>query len=59
METYYFDELVYNCYGYDTMYVLPVNVKCPKAPKKLGKRRRYNNTTTPPLDFRLCPESPV
>ena len=59
METYFYDELVYSCYGSDVMYVTPLIVKPPKAPKKLSKRRRYNDTTTPPLDFRLCPESPV
>ena len=33
-------------------FILPQDVKCPKPPRKLGRKRRYNNTTTPPLDFR-------
>ena len=40
-------------------YIAYSDVKLPKAPKKLGKKRRYNDSTTPPLDFRSCSESPV
>ena len=56
MFSYYYE--TYNCYGHDAMYIAQ-DVKCPKAPKKLGKKRRYNDTTIPPLDFRLYPKSPV
>ena len=33
-------------------FVVPVDTKLPKAPRKLGRKRRYNNSTVPPLDFR-------
>ena len=56
----------YNCYTTSVWkthwmlgFIFQNDVKPPKAPKKLGKRRRYNDSTIPPLDFRLCPKSPV
>ena len=33
-------------------YITYRDVKTPKPPRKLGKKRKYNDTTTPPLDFR-------
>lgn len=54
------DSTAYNCYcKADPFVILRLDVKYPKAPKKLGRKRRYNDSTIPPLDFRLCPKSPV
>ena len=33
-------------------YITYRDVKTPKPTCKLGKKRKYNDTTTPPLDFR-------
>ena len=51
-------------YSYSTHWVLEYvartnenNVKPPKAPKCLGSRHRYHNTSVPLLDFRLCSDA--
>ena len=55
MHTYNtFETAIYN------LYWRPVHehpVSRPKPQRVIGKRRRYNNSTVPPLDFRSYPDA--
>jgi hypothetical protein len=48
----------YNAYN-DSWFIIPVPAVLPRPHKTLGRRLCGHNTTTPQLDFRLCPKSPV
>lgn len=53
MYTYWYEYSDWSLYNF----VIPEPVGLPKPKRIIGHRRRYHDTTIPPLDFRSCPDA--